>query len=548
MMIRFLLLSVLALLIVVAPSFAITNSIGKPLPEDAAPPDQQVFRYLMVEPLSYDISIALYEAQGAVPLFDRLAMLNEDLELVPAAATKWAVSDDGLRWTFHLRPGAKWSDGRPVTAHDFEYTYKRFLDPDEASPYVFFYYEIKGSRAFNQGKTKDPDTVGVRALDDLTLVVETEKPCPYLPYIVAFSGSGPVPRWQVEKYGRKWSDAETMVSNSSYTLTEWQKGRQATMSLNPHYNGPHKGYLEKIIQIFTTGEVGTAPYENNEIDFLRVHVTDLPHLENDPVLKHQIVRYTFPETSYLFFQTTSPPFNNLKVRQAISHAIDREMICRVPLRNTGMPAYSMLPPQFPGSSIEQLKSIQAYNPARARQLLAEAGYPKGRGFPKIDFWIGKTTPSLNILAQAVQAMLQSNLGISVNLKTSEDKVYRDNMYKWNIPFGLGGFNADYPDPNNLLAMVWRSQPVGYGRQDWQHPEFDRLVDTAAFELDTEKRMRMYREAERILIEDVGGVFLMHSLTVELRKPWLKGLTMNKYGYSFFTWIGMVHTKMYIGKH
>jgi ABC-type oligopeptide transport system substrate-binding subunit len=533
---------------VLYPAWSQTNSIGKRLPPDAAPPAQQVFRYFMVEPLSYDISVALYEAQGAVPLFERLTMLNENLELVPGAAARWEASNDGKRWTFHLRPDARWSDGRPVTAHDFEYTFKRFLNPAEASPYAFFYYEIKGARAYNHGKIKDPNTVGVKALDNLTLVVETEAPCPYLPYIVAFSGSGPVPRWQVEKYGRKWSDAGTFVSNSSYVLTEWQKGRQATLSLNKYYTGPHKGFLEKIVQLFTTATVGTGPYENNEVDYLPVQVTDLPFIENHPQLKNQLVRSSYPDAWYLFFQTRKPPFDNLKVRQAISHAIDREALCRVALRNTAIPAYSMLPPRFPGSSSEQLKSVQAYNPALAKKLLADAGYPNGKGFPAVDFWIGKASPQVNYAAQAVQAMLQSTLGITLTMRASEDKVYRDNMYQWNIPIGLGGFNADYPDPNNLLAMVWHSQPRGYGRQDWNNPAFDRLVDTAAFELDQTRRMQMYRDAERILVEDVAGVFLFHNLTVDLRKPWLKGLKVNKYGYPFFTWIGMVHTNMYIGKH
>ncbi|MBM3263516.1 MAG: peptide ABC transporter substrate-binding protein [candidate division Zixibacteria bacterium] len=530
-----------------SPAQSQINTIGKPMPANAAPSTQQTFRYFMVEPLSYDISIALYEAQGAVPLFERLAMLDENLDLVPGAARSWEVSKDGKKWTFHLRPGAKWSDGRTVTAHDFEYTFKRFLNPAEASPYAFFYYEIKGARAYNHGKTKDPNTVGVRAVDDVTLVVETEAPCAYLPYIMAFSGSGPVPRWQIEKYGRKWSDAGTFVSNSSYTLTEWQKGRQATLSLNRHYKGPHKGFLEKIVQIFTTETVGVAPYENDEVDYLQVQVTDLPFIEKHPKLKNELVRYAFPDTWYLFFQTRKPPFDNLKVRQAISHAIDRETLCRTALRNTGVPAYAMLPAQFPGSSEEQLKTIQRYDPVLAKKRLAEAGYPNGKGFPAIELWMGKASPQLNYVAQAIQGMLLSNLGISVRLRASEDKVYRDNMYQWNIPMGLGGFNADYPDPNNLLAMVWRSQPRGYGRQDWSNPVFDKLVDTAAFEVDSAKRLPLYREAEKTLVEDVGGVFLFHNLTSELRKPYVKGLKVNKYGYSFFTWIGMVHTHLYIGK-
>ena len=524
------------------------NSVGRSMPADAAPLARQVFRYFMEEPLSYDISIALYEAQGAVPLFERLTVLNEDLELVPGAATSWEVSKDKKQWTFHLRPNAKWSDGRAVTARDFEYTFKRFLDPAEASPYAFFYYEIKGARPFNQGAVKDPATIGIRAVNDVTLVIETEAPCAYLPYIVAFSGSGPVPRWQIEKYGRKWSDAGTFVSNSSYTVSEWQKGRQATLSLNKHYNGPHKGYLEKIVQLFAGATVGVGPYENNEGDYLPVQLTDLPYIENDPGLRGQLFKYAYPDSWYLFFQMQKPPFNNLKVRQAISHAIDREALCRVALRNTAIPGYAMLPDKFPGSSEPALKTVQRFDPVLARKLLGEAGYPNGKGLPSIELWVGKASTQINYAAQAIQGMLQTNLGISVRLRVSEDKVYRDNMYQWNIPMGLGGFNADYPDPNNLLGMVWHSQPRGYGRQDWKNPTFDRLIDTAASEVDPAKRMRLYQDAEKILVSDVAGVFLFHNLTSELRKPWVKGIKINKYGYSFFTWIGMVHTNLYIGKH
>ncbi len=526
----------------------VVNSIGKAMPPDAAPLEQQVLRYTLVEPLTFDVSTNIYEGQGALTLFERLVMLDKNLELVGAAASSWEQSADGLRWTFNLRPDGRWSDGRKVTAHDFEYTYKRFLDPVVASPYAFFYYEIKGARPFNQGSITDPSTVGVRALDDLTLEIETEKPCPYLPFIVAFTGSGPVPRWQVEKYGVRWSDAGNLVSNASYTLAEWRKGRQATLSLNPYYTGPHKGYLEKIVQIFTTGHPGTAPYENDEIDYLRVLLTDLPFIENHPTLKSELAYYAFPESWYLFFRTREPPFDDVKVRRAISHAIDREALCNVVLRNTGVPAYSMLPPKFPGSADASIREIQAYDPERAKALLAEAGYPGGRGFPSVEFWIGKANPQISYTAQTVQAMLQNTLGIRLRIRGSEDKVYRDNMYKWNIPMGLGGFNADYPDPNNLLGMVWRSQPRGFGRQDWRNAEFDRLIDAAADEMDHDQRMGMYRAAERLLVEDAGGAFLYHNMTVELRKPYLKGLEINKYGYALFSWIGIVHTKMYIGRH
>lgn len=529
-------------------SAPLVNSIGKIMPADAAPLDQQVFRYFRGEPIHYDISVAIYEAQGALMLFERLTMLNENLDLIPGAAERWEASEDGRQWTFHLRPDAKWSDGRPVTAHDFEYSFKRFLSPEAASAFAFFYYDIKGARPFNQGAVTDPNTVGVRAVDDLTFVIETERPCPYLPYITAFPGSGPVPSWQVEKYGRRWSEAETFVSNSSYTLTEWLKGREATVKLNPYYNGPNKGYVEVIKQIFVNKAPGLPPYENNEVDWLPVDIPDLAYIESDPDLREQLVRYAVPGTWYIFFQTHKPPFNNLKVRQAISHAINREVISNTVLRGSAVPAYTMLPRNFPGNSTDDLKGIQHFDPELARSLLAEAGYPNGRGFPKVDFWIGAASPAIKMLNEAVQSMLKENLNIEVNIVVTDDKMYRDNMFKMTIPMGFGTFSVDYPDPNNLLAQVWHSQEPGFGRQDWRNNAFDRLVDQAAAEMNSDRRMAMYRDAERLLLEDVGGVFLVHPLNLELRKPWLKGIKTNRSGYSYFTWDNSVHLNMYIAEH
>ena len=278
-------------------------------------------------------------------------------------------------------------------------------------------------------------------------------------------------------------------------------------------------------------------------------MTDLPFIENHPTLKSELAFYAFPETWYLFFKTREPPFDDVRVRRAISHAIDREALCK---RRTAKYGHArVLHVALP---ISQAARIRPYSQSRLttpnapRPLLAEAGYPDGKGVPVIDFWIGKTNPQISYTAQAVQAMLGNTLGLRMRMRGSEDKVYRDNMYKWNIPMGLGGFNADYPDPNNLLGMVWRSQPRGFGRQDWRNDGFDRLIDAAADEMDHDRRMSLYQEAERILAEDAGGAFLYHNMTVDLRKPYLKGLEVNKFGYTMFSWIGIMHTKMYIARH
>ena len=175
------------------------ETAAKPLPPDAAPPERQVYRYFSGEPSSLDVSVALYESLGSAFLFERLCMLDHSDELIPGAADRWENSSDGRTWTFYLHPGARWSDGTPVTAHDFEYTYKRLLHPDSGNVYAFFYYDIKGARAYNQRKTYDPNGLGVRAVDDLTLVIETEEPCAYFPYVTSYTASSPVPSWQVEK-------------------------------------------------------------------------------------------------------------------------------------------------------------------------------------------------------------------------------------------------------------------------------------------------------------------------------------------------------------
>lgn len=488
------------------PLAQVRNVVGRVMPEDAAPPEQQVFRLLNAEPTNLDIGVAIYEVGGIVYLFERLTMLDYNNRVIPGAASSWEPSEDQATWTFHMRPDGKWSDGRPVTAHDFEYAFKRLLDPATGSSYSFFYHDIKGARAFNTGQTKDPDVVGVRAIDDMTLVIETEGPCPYLPMIAAFFTSIPVPRWEVDKYGQNWATGDHCVSNSSYKIGEWAIGEHLTFELDPMYNGPNKGYLSKIRSIFIKGRTnaGIFPYENDEVDLVGVDVRDLDHIENDPKLRNELHRYMDFNTLYLFFKTGEGIFSDRRVRQAISHAIDRETLCNVVLKGNALPAYTMIPPGFPGYAGDQIGHIQRFDVTRARQLLADAGYPNGRGFPTTEIWMRGELTHRVMAAEAITGILKENLNINVKVRNLEPKVYTDNMMQYNVPMSLIPFQYDFPDPHNLLGMVWHSQPKGAGRHDWVNTEFDGLIEAAAREIDLEKRQRMYTEAERILIEDAGG--------------------------------------------
>ena len=532
-------LSFLILIDLYPQSTQTSNTVGRLLPPDAASLDQQVFRYLSFEPASLDIGLSLYQSSESEFLFERLCMLNYNNDLIPGAADRWEVSDDELTWTFHLRKNAKWSDGRPVTAEDFEYSFKRFLHPDNGNVYASFYFDIKGAQAHIQRQNMNPESVGVTAIDEYTLQIETETPCAYLPYILAYPTSSPVPRWQIEKYGLKWTEPGRCVSNSSYQLESWDIGQSMSFSLNPYYNGALKGYLERIVRVFTeggrsTGDIGLLAYENDEIDMTQVYPMDLGRIEAHPAMKDELAIFPRHMTTYLFFKTKEPPFNDIRVRQAFSHAIDRDRLTDTVLRRIAVPAYTMMPPGFPGYVGGKYKDIQQYDASRAKALLAEAGYPGGRGFPNLDLWTVNTRRiPTNTVSQAIQGMVQESLGINLKIRITESRTYRDAMNNWTIPISIATFDYDFPDPHSLLGMVWRSKPKGIGRHDWANPEFDRLIDQASTTLEEDQRFNMYDQAERILAEDVGGAFLFHSYAVRVRKPWTSGYPLDRLGYRPF---------------
>lgn len=528
-----------------------TNTVGKALPEDAASLDQQYLRLNMIEPSTLDVGISLFDAQFNAFLFEQLVVFDDNLDLKPAAAESWRVGENKKTWTFNMRQGAKWSDGRPVTAHDFEWSFRRLIDPKSGNIFAYFYYPIKGAKAINTGQTTDPATIGVTAIDAHTLQIETEEPCSFLPYILAFFTSVPVPRWQVEKYGVGWTEPEYCVSNSTWQLETWNKNIDMAYTLNPHYNGPLKGYLEKLDFKFNlAGWRGLPAYENNEFDRTAVSGPDLQRAKIDPELSQELI--TFPNfgTYYTIFQTSKPPFNNIKLRQAIAHAIDRESICNIVLGGAATPAYGMLPKGFPGYQVERIQPYQVFNPELARQLLAEAGYPGGKGLPSLELWVRgepPTTDEWNVVV-AMQEMLKEHLSINMKIRQQSTNAFNAYMRDHEIPWGFLWFNMDYPDPSDMIAVPWRSQPRGAGRQDWKHGIFDQLVDKAAQEFDDEKRVGMYQDAEEILVREAAGIFLYNLVNASLTKPWVKGIDINKYGDRRWQGVGPSFASLYIGQH
>lgn len=531
-------------LFISAQSDTFDKSAARVLPSDAAPTERQIIRFMSPEPRTLDSAINDYDTEDTIIPFEPLLRRDPSWNPEPAAADRYESSPDGKTWTFHLRKGARWSDGRPVTAHDFVYSFRRMLDPEEANPYGFFYHDFKNARAINRGEIKDITQLGARAIDDYTLIIETEKPAAYLPYIVSYGNALPVPQWQVEKHGRKWTRLENIVSNSGFKVSEWVTGSHMTFIPDPMYNGPHKPYLEKVIHPFRDAAVATIlAYENNEVDRELVDVTDMPRILADPSLAPDLVKVAARGSWYLFFRTQQPPFDDVRVREAFSRAIDREVICEILLGGTAVPAYSMIPPEFNEYSGPAMKPLQEYDPARARELIRKAGYPKGRGFPRQEIWLRAPNPTIKRVSEAIMAMLKENIGVDVTIRAADRTMYMNNMYNWRMNLGLIVFYADYLDPRNMLDMIWHSQPRGFGRSDWSNQKFDNLVEQAAAELEIGRRRELYFEAEKIMVSDHAGSFLFHPVNLELRKRWVKGIPESPDG----TVGAMDYTRAYIGR-
>ena len=518
----------------------LVNSVGKEMPADAAPLDKQVVRVFGRDSKYYDIGYSQYDTTWPQEMmFETLGRLTKDHVAVPGAAERWE-SSDGKVWRFFLRKSAKWSDGTPVTAHDFVFSYLRRLDPKTAYDFLWFYTDIKGAKDYSSGKIDDPSKVGLRALDDYTFEMETETPIPYWPLIVSFRTSSPCPKHIVQKVGNEWStNVATLIGNGPYKADKWEKGKRLELVLNPTYDGPHKGYLERFIKPFGEWQAFFPAYEAGEneaiIDIAVLSAGDIARVLSDPKLSKEVHKYVDFLTWYLFFQTKKPPFDNLKVRQAFSHAIDRDALCKTVLKDQAVPAYSMLPPGFPGYQGDALKGIQNYDVAQAKRLLAEAGFPDGKGFPTFDLWLRNAQPAVKMAAESIQGMLKENLGVNVVIKNQEQKVYMDAMRKYEIPMSLISYQYDYVDPSNMLGGVWHSMPTG-GRHDWQNTTFDKLVDEAKGLMDANKRLEMYQEAERVLVSDVGGVMVWHPIMYQMWKPYIKGesISPNKAGVESWT--------------
>lgn len=536
------------------------NSVGVELPADAAPSDQQYISYTGGDLAGYleFFKTSFYQgssAGGMAPYLQASLMrLDENGEAIPDAAEAYpSISKDGLVWTFKIRKGMVWSDGEPLTAHDWVFSFQRAANPKTGFDWGWFYYPIKNWQQIEAGKLP-VEQLGAKAVDDYTLEISTDAPVPFIPMIMTHSYVSP--KHVVEKLGDDWSTRfETLVYSGPFILSDWKKGRYWVISANPNYKGPLKPYLNKLICRVSGAGAGTAAtvqeaYLNHETEVpAPISRQDLPAIMADPVLSKWVHSYPDYHSYYLMMDSTKAPFDNVKVRQALAKAIDRELICNTTLKGVAAPAWEMLPKGFPAHNPE-LKKFQNIDVAAAQKLLAEAGFEGGKNFPKLELWVRNEAgriDSMKPLAEFVQAQWKKNLNIDIDVKLIEMKVWIDARSKREHPFMMGSYQYDYIDPSNLLDFL---KCGGHGF--YCDKKFDELLtkaDTNA--LDPKERIKQYQEAEAYLCEQAGTVFLIHDLNNQLIPPYLTGPALQPNKDGLIVWrgnrLGTSEFRTYISK-
>jgi oligopeptide transport system substrate-binding protein len=470
-----------------------------------------------VEPESLDPHQSRLDEEREVlsDLFVGLVNLDEKSQVSPAIATHWEVSSDGLIYTFHLRP-SQWSDGTPLTAEDFVYSFQRLVTPDTLGSLATMMKPIKNAEDLIHGKIKEAPQLGVRALDPHTLEIQLESPTPYFLELLACHWAYPVPKKAIEAHGIQWTRPGNIMVNGPYILTEWLPNHHMKLAKNPKFFGPSPSLEEVVyrpvapdlaLTMFRSGELDMCSFESDKIDWIRKTMPESFRIS--PGLG----------VYYLGINTTRPGLSDVKLRQALALAIDREIITEKVKKGGQMPAYKLLMPGIRGR--ENTPSwYEALSPqerlAKAKVLYAEAEKPEQNTLTIL------VTPASKNMAVIFASMWRKALGIEVKIEVKEWKTYSTSRQQKNYDIFFGGWTCDFNDPISVLD-AYESQAssnlTGYG-----NIKFDNLLKKANQTLDPQERASLFNQAEALLSEEMPSIPVYYYAFNRLVSPKIKGPT------------------------
>ncbi len=467
-------------------------------------------------PITFDPGLAIDTTSHSFigELFSGLVQLTSDLSVVPDVARSWDVLGGGREYRFYLREDVFWSDGRQVTAGDFEYAWKRVLDPSLKTFARDFFLDIKGAPDYANGKGTASD-VGIHAVDDHTLIVELEHPTGYFLQLLASGSSLPVPRHVVESHGDAWTQVGTIATNGAFQLSAWEPRRRITLKRNPNYHGLAEGNVE-VVEASIYQERGEDPlrwYEEDNLDVLLFYWLSPPEADRARHL-HANEYLNIPAVAELFltFDSSRPPFDEPRVRKALAQAIDVEALAELAFRGQHSPATGgFLPPGMPGHMPDV---ALPFDVPRARELLQEAGFPNGSDFPEIEC-LAPLLPAHEVLVGHIQSQWLEHLGIKTTWSQIEMGSFIERLHNQIPNVITSAWSADYPDPDNFLRIGALE-----AMKAWENHDFEELVESARRSINQEERIGMYIEAQRILIDEVPLFPLTYNRGHALIKPWV----------------------------
>lgn len=513
---------------------------------DAAKPEGNVLRYVMSgEPETLDPNMNNYASSSNVllNLFTGLYQYSADGSGVePACAESYTVSDDGLTYTFKLKEGLKWSDGSPLTAADFEYSWKRELKQETASTAAWQLYYIKNGEAYNNGQC-EADEVGVKAIDDTTLEVVLNNPTPYFVNLTAANNFAPVKKEAVEGAEVWTKSAETYVCNGPFMMGEIKPQEGYTLVKNPNYVFADTVALDGVEMIFIEqAEAALSAYNAGDVDAMSggsIETQAMTQYDGS----EELHSYDLIGTSYYDFNCEKE-YMTKEVRKALSMAITRDTINQVAVPSKPKSAYAFVPYGIPYTDetddfrTKVGNNLVTEDVEAAKQLLADAGYPNGEGLPTLQLIITNTKENKD-KAQILQALWKENLGVNVEIVTFESKVYWDEHAAGNFDIAFDGWTGDYPDPNTNLSIFNKSRMEKECR--WRSEEalrYNDLLEEAATLADNNKRMELFVEMEQILMDEMPVMPVYFRNTMALVKPYVKGFTCDNSGHPLFRAVSM----------
>ena len=458
-------------------------------------------------------------------LMEGLYQDDAEGKAVPGLASETQTSPDGLTWTFKLRP-AKWSDGAPVTARDFVFSYRRILSPALASSYAYLLYVLKNGQEINSN-TASPESLGAEAPDDHTLVLHLTHPAPYLPQLLKHQSFYPVPEHAIRRWGGAWVQPGHYVSDGAYKLVDFRLGDYVRLAKNPLYYDAAKVCVDRVDLLPITDAVSAERrVRRGEMDVNdTIQSSRVAYLRSPGQIPDYVHTHTYLSTSYVIFNTHVPALARRDVRQALSMTIDRDFLTRKLLRAGQAPTYSFVPPGMSGYVPDDQRPRPYWyrltfpqRMAEAKRLLAAAGY--GPGHPlKLELKTANSTDSV-LLAQAIQADWRV-LGVDVKFRQEEGQIAFQDFKIKDFDVGLVSWILDYDDPLTFLGLM-KSDTGAQNYGDFNNPRYDALLNQADHEADGAKRARLLAQAEQLVVDDADIAPVYNGVNRNLVNPRITG--------------------------